>query len=459
MRLAQRLMRLLPAVAILLAAGQGTAEVKKISDEPIPYKGDSLPERTKPLFEVGPALLGTGPLDPGIELPTGAVWQPALWVFGQYRTALDIYKNGDAPEVQEWANRLDLFANLRLSGTERVLFGISPLRDEGKFSGYHRRPESEEGFDNQFSGEITAFFFEGEIAEIFPDADPLDSGGLDLGFTVGRQQLLFQEGLLINDTIDAVALTRDTIIVRDVSVDTRLTALYGWGNIDRSDNARDDEAKLVGLFSETDFVKSTVALDAIWVTGGSDGTGDTDGLFLGAGSTQRFGKINTAFRIAQSVALDETSAAVDTGTLLLAELSGDPMGNDDVFYVNAALAADRFTSAARDPIAGGPLGPVGILFAAAGLGDYGVALSNRAEDVIAAATGYQMFFNDERTQVVAELGARIATDTGQRDAAAVGLRFQQALGARYVLQVDGFLAREEARDTGYGARTEFLVRF
>ena len=453
------LLKLLPAVAVLLAVSSVSAEVKTLSEEPIPYKGDALPERTKPLLEIGPDLLGTGPLDPGFELPTGAVWQPALWVFGQYRTGVGIFKNGDRPEVQEWANRLDLFANLQLSGTERVLFGLSPLRDEGRFSGYHRRPKDREGFDNQFSGEITTLFFEGEIGEIFPDADPLDTGGLDIGFTVGRQQLLFQEGLLINDTVDAVAVTRDTLMARDVSVDTRLTALFGWGNIHRSNNERDDKAKLVGLFSETDFRTSTVALDAIWVTGGKDGDSETDGLFLGAAATQRVGKVNTAFRLAQSIALDDTSAGVDTGTVLLAELSGDPMGNDDVLYVNAAWAIDRFTSAARDPIAGGPLGPVGILFASPSLGDYGTALSNRADDVVAAAAGYQMFFNQERTQLVAELGTRIAADPEQRDAAAVGLRFQQALGSRFVLQLDGFVSREEARDLGYGARSELLVKF
>jgi len=451
--------RFLPVAAMLFAASAVSAEVKTLSEEPIPYKGDNLPERTRPLLEIGPALLGTGPLDPGFELPTGAVWQPALWVFGQYRTGVDIYKTGNAPEVQEWANRLDLFANLRLTGTERVLFGLSPLRDEGEFTGYHRRPESEEGFDSNFSGEITALFFEGEIGEIFPDADPFDAGGLDLGFTIGRQQLLFQEGLLINDTIDAVALTRDTITIRDHSVDTRLTGLFGWGHIDRDDNERDHGARLFGLFSETDFDTSTVALDAIWVTGGENDSVETDGLFLGAGTTQRIGKVNTAFRVAQSVALDESSPAVDTGTLFLAELSGDPMGNDDVLYVNAAWAVDRFTSAARDPIAGGPLGPVGILFASPGLGDYGTALSNRAENVVAAATGYQIFFNQERTQVVAEIGTRLATDADQNDAVAAGLRFQQALGARVVLQLDGFVSRQENQDTGYGARSELLVRF
>lgn len=453
----------LAAAALALAGPATAAEPKVLSDEVIPYKGDSLPARTRPLFEVGPALLGTGPLGPGIELPTGAVWQPALWVFGEARTAVGIYKNNSAPEVQEWANRLDLLANLRLSGTERFLVGFSPLRDGTRFSGYHRSPEERRGFDSEFSAEPTVLFFEGEIGEIFPDADPFDTGGLDLGFTVGRQQLLFQEGVLINDTVDAVALTRDTIVLKGVSVDTRLTGLFSWADIHRSDNVRDDSAQLFGVFSETDFRAATVAVDAILVDGGSSGAGSgngsTDGAFFGIGSTQSLGPVNTAFRAVQSVALQDRSAAVDTGTVLFAELNGDPLGTSDVLYANAAWAIGRFTSAARDPLVGGPLGQVGILFASAGLGDYGTALGNRAEDVVAGAVGYQMFFNDERTQLVAEVGGRVATEASQRDAAAVGLRLQQAIGDRYVVQLDSFVAREEASDFGYGARTEFLVRF
>lgn len=442
----------------LAVPGTASSAEKKLSTEAIPYKGDKLPARTPPLFEVGPALLGTGTLGPGIELPTGAVWQPALWVFGQYRTAVDTYKNGDSSTVQEWANRLDLTANLRLSGTERVVLSVSPLRDGTQYSGYHWRPGEERGFDHEFSLAPTALFFEGEIGEIFPDVDPFDAGGLDIGFTVGRQQLLFQEGILINDTVDAVALTRDTIVLPGLSVDTRLTGLYGWANIDRGDSVRDGGARLFGAFAETDFRPATVAIDAIYVEG-DESSGAMDGVFFGVGSTQRLGTVNSAFRVVQSVALQDRSAAVDTGTLLFSELSGDPFGTNDVLYANAAWAIGRFTSAARDPTAGGPLGQVGILFASPALGDYGSALSSQTDNVLAGAVGYQMFFNNERTQVVAEIGGRLGTDQSQRNAAAFGLRLQQSLGDRYVVQLDGFVSRKEAEESGYGARTEFLVRF
>ena len=55
---------------------------------------EDLPERTPPIVEIGPAFLGTGNIPKGIELPTGAIWTPLLWVFGDYWTALNYFDNG-----------------------------------------------------------------------------------------------------------------------------------------------------------------------------------------------------------------------------------------------------------------------------------------------------------------------------------------------------------------------------
>jgi len=435
-----------------LAAGDGT-----LSEEVIPYQPDALPERTPPLLEIGPGLLNTGPIGEGFELPTGAVWQPALWVYGTFRTALQSFDGGDGPATREWANRLDLFTNLRLSGTERILFGITPLNIDNDASGYRFDPDNDDGFQNHTNARVNTLFFEGDFGEIFPDLDPFDEGGLDIGFTVGRQRLLFQEGLLLNDTVDAFALTRDTVIWKDVAVDTRITGLFGWNQIHRSDNRDDDGAKLYGLFTETDFRPTTVATDFAYV----DGSGSTggDGVHLGAAATQRIGHVNTAFRINQSVALDRDTAAVGTGTILFTELSTDPLGNNDVLYLNGFSAFGNFTSAARDPTTGGPLGQVGILFASPNLGGYGAPLNNRAEDVVGGSIGYQMFFNQDRTQVIVETGGRVGTGSGERNAAGLGVRLQQAIGDRYVVQLDSFVAQEEDTDISYGYRGEFLVRF
>ncbi len=436
-----------------LAAGS------ELSTEPIPLKTEEeLPKRTPPIIEIGPDFLGTGNIPKGFELPTGAVWTPALWIFGDLRTAFNYFDNGEDPKFLEWANRLDLFANLQLSGTERLLFGIQPLHDNRRFSGYIWKPDSNDGFQDELNLDITTLFFEGEFGEIFPNLDPEDTGSFDYGFSVGRQEIFFQEGMMFNDTIDSVGITRDTVIIPDASVDTRITGLFGWNDIDRNDNREDGDAWLVGLFTETDFRPTTTNLDVAYVNS-SDNDEGGDGLYVGASATQRIGHWNTSFRANLSVALEGDSEAVSSGGLLFSEISITPPATDDVAYGNFFWAIDEYSSAARGELAGGPLGRVGILFAAVGLGNFGPALSNRTNEVFGGSLGYQMFFNDARTQIVFEVGGRRGTSAEIDDAAAVGARFQQAILDRFVFQIDGFASLQQNRDEGYGIRSELLVRF
>lgn len=448
-------------VLLLGSAGAPLAALaasSELSTEPIPMKTEEeLPERTPPLIEIGPDFLGKGNLPEAIELPTGAVWTPALWVFGSYRTALNSFDNGADPEVLEWANRLDIFANLQLSGTERLLLGMQPLHDGAEFSGYRWEPDDDDGSVNGFNADISTLFFEGDFGELFPNLDPEDTGAYDIGFAVGRQPIFFQEGMMFNDTIDAVGITRDTVMIPGVSVDTRITALFGWNDIHRDDNSEDRDAYVFGLFTETDFMPTTTNFDVAYVT--SDETNGGDGLYFGASATQRIGHWNTSFRGNLSVALDDESSAVSTGGLLFAEVSRTLPYSDNVVYGNAFWAVDEYSSAARGELAGGPLGRVGLLFAAVGLGNYGAPLSNRADKVVGGAVGHQWFFNDHRTQLVLEVGGRKGTSSEIPDAAAIGGRFQQAIGDRFVLQFDAFASIQEDRDEGYGARTELLIRF
>ena len=199
------------AGALAPAAGAAGGESSELSDEPIPLKTeDELPGRTPPLIEIGPDFLGTGNIPRGFELPTGAVWTPSLWVFGDYRTALNYFDNGEDPTAAEWVNRLDIFANLQLSGTERLLFGMEPLHDRDEFTGYIWKPSGRRDFERDgLNAEVRTLFFEGEFGEIFPDLDPDDTGSFDFGFAVGRQPIFFQEGLLL--AVDDGADTRQLL--------------------------------------------------------------------------------------------------------------------------------------------------------------------------------------------------------------------------------------------------------
>lgn len=457
--------RLMGVAALVSFAGPLYGAGGELSDEPIPMATEEdLPERAAPPIEIGPKFLGTGNLPEGVELPTGAVWNPAFWVFGNYRTALGYFDDGQNEEIVEWANRLDLFGHLELSGTERLLIGVSPLSEDGRFSGYTFEPDADEGTDNETNGDITRFFFEGEIGEIFPRWDPQDRGIFDVGFSIGRQPLFFQEGIMVNDDmVDGLGITRDTIMIPGLSVDTRLTLFFGWNDVNRDDNSEDEDADLYGLFIEGDWGMSTVQIDAAYVDSENDAGDDRDSFHFGVGSTQRvnlFGRtVNTSIRLNTSEALDEETAQASDGTLLFGEFNTTPHGSNDVVYLNAFWGDDRYSSALRDETAGGPLGQTGILFAAVGLGRYGSALSNQADNVAGASIGRQFFWNGERSQFIVELGGRSGTEDSTRDAAGLGARYQRALGSRFVFRVDGFVATEDDTDDGAGLRTELLTRF
>ena len=452
-----RALALVVSVALLATSQYVSAtQSSALSEDPVPLLSESqLPTRTPPLLELGPSFLGTGNIDAGIELPTGAVWQPALWVFGNLRSGINLYEAQEQTNL-EWVTTADLFFNLRLSGTERVLLGFQPLDSDGEFTLRRFRPGSEEGWESALNLDIQTLFFEGEIGEIFPNLDPTDQGIFDVGFAVGRQPLEFQDGMMLNDSVDSVAVTWDTIVGERL-VDTRITALYGWGDIHLSDNRHHRDAALAGLYIESDLRESTVSLDATLVTGPSAGEGD--GLYLGVGAVQRVGLINTTFRVNSSIALEGESDVVSDGTLFFTELSLTPAYTDDVAYLNAFHTLDHYTAAARAPGTGGPLGRTGLLFAGADFGGYPAALNNRSDRAFGGVLGYQFLFDGPSRQLVLEVGGRSRTDTSVGAAVAVGARYQQALSERALLEVQGFSAARKQTDDNFGLRAEIRVQF
>ncbi|AXS41664.1 hypothetical protein [Breoghania sp. L-A4] len=433
-----------------------------LSEKPTPLLTEEQePKPTPPIFERGDKFLASGNITPGITLPTGAIWQPALWVFGDFRTTAGHFDNGAAESRQFQANRLDLFLNLKLTPTERVLLGISPLSDGNDHTGILHRSSTGTRFVNGLNPYITTLFFEGEFGEIFPNLDPDDTKSLDFGFAIGRQPLLFQEGIMINDTVDALGITRDTIVIPGLTPDMRATALVGWSNVHRDNNLRDRDAWLFGLFTETDLRKSTVNLDAAYVLSTNPNGGD--GLYLGAAATQRIGLYNTSFRVNTSTAVNgrgpSPNNAVDDGVLLFSEVSRTETGSENIYYANAFWGIGNYSSAARDPTAGGPLGRTGILFAAPAVGLGGAALSNRADHVVGGALGYQMFFNHEKTQLTLELGGRKDTDGSNQGAVALGGQLLHALDNRSSVQLDAFISEGQNRTFGSGLRVELRTRF
>ncbi len=439
----------------------GGKHSSRLTDEYIPLQLEGFPERPRPILEIGQSFLGTGTLDQGITLPTGAVWQPYFILFGTLRSGLQSFNDG-ADQFSEWANRFDLFGNLYLTFTERILVGFRPLDQDGRFTGMIFQPDGfNNNFQDEFNFELTTLFFEGDFGEIFPNLDKEDKHGLDYGFSVGRQPISFQEGMLINDNIDAIGITKTNGKFPSSAVNFRWTTLFGWNQLNRMNLADDNAAdsRLFGLLTETDFRASTVAVDIIYVNG-NDLTGN--GIYAGVSAVQRMGKYNTSFRLLSSFPLGDETAHNTQGTLLFSEISWTPRGNHNLVYINAFLGINKFRSASRGAATGGPLGRTGILFASSGLGRFGggTTLRNTADKVAGGAFGYQMFFAHTRQQLILELGGRYADNSFDQRAIAGGARYQMALGRRFVIVVDGtaLYEFEPADDLRFGGRFELLLR-
>lgn len=439
----------------------------RLSDEAIPLQLDGFPKRPKPIVELGEPFLGTGTLRPGFELPTGAVWQPSLLVFGTLRTAIQSAEQ-DGARVSELATRLDLFVNLQLTGSERLVVAFRPFDEDGRFTSYvfdSNIPGVEEDFASEINGTITSLFFEGDFGEIFPNLSPTDSRATDIGFSVGRQPLFFQEGILINDAVDGIGLTRNSLQPKNTS-NVRATFFWGWNEVGRGaggSNLEDDSAQLFALLTSTDLRTSTIDADLVYVSSDDPLRGDL--ITGGVSAVQRIGKASTSFRLLASSAIDEETAFATDGVLLFTEASWTPAHSHNLFYFNTFWALDEFSSAARGPAAGGPLGRAGINFAAVGIGRFGAALSSQAKEVAGGAVGYQWFFRNTRRQLIVELGGRVGTEDDVATAVAATARYQAAFGRHWVLVLDAFAGVRESTLPGasdidlVGGRVELVLKF
>jgi len=430
-----------------------------------------VPERPPLLIEWNELFLGPGFLKQGIELPTGAVWRPAFWLFGEFRTAVqytDLNRGFDP--VSEWANRLDLFGQINLSGTERILIGMRPL-DEERFD---RREFASYDFRNGrwIDGENADFqtlFFEGDFGEIFPCLDPYDSKWLDIGFSVGRMPILAQQGLLINeDMIDAVTVTRNTIYGLK-NLNLRATGFYAWDQVTRNSatttrgNEFDPSSRVVGILTESDYRYNTFNLDVVYASSDNAAVyGDV--LAYGISGIRRWhgheNTYNTSLHLLGSYPVTGRTDFADQGELLFAQTSWTPHKTEDLIYLNAFWAIDQYTSPTRGPLQGGALGQTGLLFSAPGLGRVGAPIGVRTNNRAGASLGYQMFFHHTREQVIVELGGHKETK-GPDNTGALGLmlRYQRAFKQHFIFLVDGFVAKRESMNTSPGARAEIRIKF
>ena len=347
-----------------------------------------------------------------------------------------------------------------MTGTEKILLGLRPTDNNlpGRFT-KHSWSGSNEDTDNELNPDIEVLFFEGDLGSLIPNLDPAGTTALDFGFTVGRQPINFQEGIIVNDTVDMIGFVRNNMVFPHTS-NFRISGMWAWDRVDRNDRSRSADANMYGLYTFADAHAGTYNLDMIYVEDNASVSGDA--FYIGVASIQRIrslGGISTAFRINHSAALDNeiSGNVIGDGTLLSAEFSRLVHGSDDILYFNPFWSIGNFTQAGREAILGGPLGSLGILFASPNLSTYGAEISPFTDEVVGFATGYQAFWNNNRKNLILEVAGR--HDTGAVngfDSLGVGFQFQQAIGQNFQLQPEAFYTLNAGERNGAGARFEFL---
>jgi len=453
-------------------------EVKTLSDDYIQFRtekspspADRLPARPELAIEIGNGFLDTGILDEGFEVPViEAVWQPRLWAYAINRTAFQTFNNGAPGSVRETeiANRLDIFVNLQLTGTEKILLGLRPLDKNrpDRFTRYTFKGRNE-GFNDELTVGLETLFFEGDVGSLFPVLDQAGLHPIDYGFTVGRQPVIFQEGILINDTVDAFGLIRNNIVFPGTS-NFRVSSMWAWNRLDRNDAGRNSDQNMFGTFIAADTHLSTYNLDLIYVNDNARKEVEADGFYIGASAIQRlpfFYGISTAFRVNASVKLNDNNvpsnvggSVVGNGVLLTAEFSKTVPGSEDIVYFNPFLGIGNYTQAGREAIVGGPLANTGILFASPNLSTYLAEINPFIiNDVIGGAIGYQAFFDHGRRNLILEIAGRKDLKGDRRGSLGFGAQMQQAVGQHLQFTYEGFYVLNDGQEDGLGGRVEMQI--
>ncbi|MCH7989401.1 MAG: hypothetical protein IID46_09685 [Planctomycetes bacterium] len=444
-------------------------------------------DRPPLILEYPAKFLGQGTIRQGFELPTGAVWRPTFWVFGSNRFGVSYRDDQGGRNFGSVVNRLSLFGQLDLTGTEHVVVQLRPFDEEqsgpllagreftSSFWKTHTVPTPggaarEIGSLDAFNGDLNTIYFEGQLDEIFPNLDPFDTKFLDLGFSVGRQPMSFQRGLMLNeDMIDAVTVTRNTLFGHG-NLNLRMTGVFAWNRLSRVAPLQNTDAKLYGLFTESDFKFATVNVDIGFID--DPNRSNRDVLVAAVSSTQRFvgyeNTYNTRFHVLVSFPTEGEGARTNytgspgnvtgQGELFFSQISMTPHRGEDLIYWNTFVVVDQFTSLARDPGAG-PLGDTGLLFAAAGLGLYGPPLSTVTNSSVGTALGYQVFLDTKNQQIVYEIGAREGKGNDDLEIAGA-IQYQRAFRQNWIWLITGFLSSRHGTDgLSQGLRTEIQLFF
>ena len=417
----------------------------------------------RPWVEWGRVFYGDG------ITPRGKNWfgatnlvRPEFYVYGDFRSGIIAGRNA-AGRTDNWANRLNLDMDLKITDTEHLHAFIGPIENEGQFT----RLELVDG-DLQYRQEIdiTPFtgYFEGDLGSILGGLTK-QSAPFEFPFTFGLIPLFFQNGIWMEDAVAGAAF----------SLPARHSNLLNWSNYDATFFAVFDQLNSPA-FGTNDHAAQ--AFGTAWFIEAYHGYIETGYAYvrdrnqsslsyhnITASYTRRyFDRISNSIRVIINTGQNLPSAErTADGVLLLVEnswITSNPL--TVVPYANFFAGWNRPQSVARAGIAGGILRNTGINFDTDGLNGL-ATLDASGSDTAGGSIGLDLLGRDLEKQLLLE--ASYLTPNGNGNAAvkgdqyALGLRFQIPLSNSTLWRFDTMYGWRGGLEDVYGTRMEYRWKF
>ena len=416
----------------------------------------------RPWIEWGRKFYGSG-ITPPSETWMGEtnLVQQQLYLYGDYRTGIATGRN-DFGRIDNWASRLNLDLDYRVTATERFHAFFGPLNRATQFT---RMEYVNDEFEYQsfYNLNPVTAFFEGDLGAIFGGATGTSSP-MELPVTAGLVPLVFQNGIWIEDAVSGVAF----------AIPARHSRALNWANFDATFFAVFDQINSPAFGADN---HAAQAFGTGWFIDAYDGYIETGYAYLNdradlgrsyhnmtASFTRRyFDKISNSVRVIVNAGQDlEKDQRTADGTLLLIEnslVSHEPL--TVIPYFNFFAGWDRPQSVARAGVSGGVLRNTGMNFEIDGLNGY-PTLDATGADTAGGAVGVDLIGDDFDRQLILE--ASYVTPHGDRsfingDQYALGTRYQVAISHRSIIRFDTMYGWERGDEDIYGSRIEYRWKF
>lgn len=416
----------------------------------------------RPLLELGRQFYGTG-ITPPSETWMGKTnpVQQQFYLYGDYRSGIAGGRNRDG-RIDNWAQRLNLDLDYRITATERFHAFFGPLNEADQFSNFALEDGKivRNGFYD-FSP-VTAFF-EGDAGAIFGGATGQGSP-MELPVTAGLVPLVFQNGIWMEDAAAGVAF----------AIPARHSRPLNWSNYDATFFAILDQLNSPAFGNDDNAGQAFGTALFIDAYGGYIETGYAylhDRKDLGRSyhnatfsfTRRYFDRISNSVRVITNVGqdLDKADRTAD-GVLLLVEnswVTARPM--NVIPYWNAFAGFDRTQSVGRAAVSGGVLRNTGINFEIDGLNGH-PTLDASGSDAWGGAVGVDLIGGNFDRQWIVE--AAYVSPHGDsalidQDQIGLGTRYQFTLFHNVIIRMDAMYGWQRDDTNVYGTRIEYRWKF